>query len=129
VSRSVSPGPVIGDVVAVLVFAAIGRASHEEGLSLLGVLETAWPFLTGLLVGWAIVNAVQWPGEMVWPAGVAIWGSVLAVGLLLRGLTGAGLSMPFPIIAGISLAVVLLIPRLISTFVSRRHDAPKTAAE
>ena len=116
----ISAGPVIGDVLAVILFAAIGRASHAEGLTLLGVLETAWPFLAGLLVGWAVVNAVQWPGEKVWPAGVAIWGSVLVVGLVLRGLTGAGLSMPFPIIAGVSLAVVLLTPRAIGAILARQ---------
>ncbi len=118
----IKPGPVIGDVVAVLVFAAIGRASHAEGFTIVGLFETAWPFLIGLLIGWAIVNAVQWRGEDLWPAGVVIWAAVLGGGLALRGFTGGGLAMPFPIIAGVSLAVVLLIPRLISTLVSRRRQ-------
>ena len=39
------------DALLVLVFATIGRASHEHSLDVLGVLETAWPFLVGLAAG------------------------------------------------------------------------------
>ena len=49
------------DVVLVLLFATIGRASHREGLSVAGVLEVAWPFLAALAVGWlAAVRVRAW---------------------------------------------------------------------
>ncbi len=37
----------VADAVCVLVFCAIGRRSHAEGITIAGVAETAWPFLTG----------------------------------------------------------------------------------
>ncbi|CAM3943337.1 DUF3054 domain-containing protein [Smaragdicoccus niigatensis] len=117
-------GPLAGDVIAVFAFAAIGRASHTEGLTLPGIAHTAWPFLVGLAVGWVIVVATRLRGEQVWPAGVAVWGSTFVIGLVLRGLSGAGLSGLFPVIAGISLAVVLLAPRAIASFVSGRLNRP-----
>ncbi|MFZ0530798.1 MAG: DUF3054 domain-containing protein, partial [Propionicimonas sp.] len=39
------------DLAAVLVFAAIGRASHAEALSLAGLAQTAWPFLVAVAIG------------------------------------------------------------------------------
>ncbi|MBM4640915.1 DUF3054 family protein [Rhodococcus hoagii] len=34
------------DVLLVLIFAALGRRSHEEASTIGGLLTTAWPFLT-----------------------------------------------------------------------------------
>ena len=42
------------DVVCVVAFTALGRRSHDEGVSLVGVAETAWPFLVGTGVGWLL---------------------------------------------------------------------------
>ena len=39
---------VLADVLCVLAFVMIGRASHQAGESLAGVTSTAWPFLAGL---------------------------------------------------------------------------------
>jgi hypothetical protein len=50
-----SAGPAVRvalvDILAVLAFAAVGRSSRAEGLTALGALSTAVPFLVGLLVG------------------------------------------------------------------------------
>ena len=40
------------DIIGVLAFCAVGRRSHAEGVTITGVATTAWPFLTGTLVGW-----------------------------------------------------------------------------
>ena len=55
----------IVDVAFVLVFAAVGRATHDEVNPVLGVLATAWPFLVGLAVGWTLVRSLshQWALE------------------------------------------------------------------
>ena len=50
--------PALLDAVLVLVFAAIGRRSHAEGLTVGGVLETAWPFLAGAAGGWVLATLV-----------------------------------------------------------------------
>ena len=42
---------VVADTACVVAFAAIGRRNHAEGLDLLGVAGTAWPFLAGAAVG------------------------------------------------------------------------------
>ena len=43
------------DVACVLVFCAVGRRSHDEGLNVAGIASTAWPFLSGTAVGWLAV--------------------------------------------------------------------------
>ena len=40
------------DVACVLVFCAVGRRSHDEGLNIAGIASTAWPFLSGTALGW-----------------------------------------------------------------------------
>ena len=51
------------DLIAVVAFAATGRRSHAEGLTVAGVAQTAWPFLAGTLVG-----LVALPGDGAAPA-------------------------------------------------------------
>ena len=60
------------DVVCVIVFAAVGRRSHAEGLNLAGIAETAWPFVTGAVVGWAVSLGWRRPYSLI-PTGVAVW--------------------------------------------------------
>ena len=47
----------LADIVGVLVFCAIGRRSHADGLSVAGVADTAWPFLVGTAIGWRVAVA------------------------------------------------------------------------
>ncbi len=42
-----APLALVADIVCVVVFCTIGRRSHAEGLTLGGIAETAWPFLSG----------------------------------------------------------------------------------
>ncbi|WP_022885982.1 DUF3054 domain-containing protein [Glaciibacter superstes] len=93
------------DVVLVLVFVLIGRATHDEGL--LGALETWWPFLVGLFVGWVVMRAWRSPRRIVW-TGIGIWVSTVLVGMLLRVATGQGTQLAFVIVATLTLAVFLL---------------------
>lgn len=101
------------DVVLVLLFATVGRASHEEGLSVGGVLETAWPFLVGLAAGWGLVRwrSGGWPEHF--GHGVTVWAATLVIGMLLRAVTGAGTAWSFVIVAALVLAVLLLGSRLL----------------
>jgi hypothetical protein len=48
-----------------------------------GWWSTAWPFLTGVLLGWAVVALTRRPGGSV-RAGLVIWGATVIGGLLLR---------------------------------------------
>lgn len=95
------------DIVLVVVFCTIGRRSHAEGLDPAGIAETAWPFLSGTLVGWLVSRAWRSPYALV-PTGVVVWLCTVVVGMLLRKLTAAGVAPSFIVVASISTAVLLL---------------------
>jgi Protein of unknown function (DUF3054) len=95
------------DVVCVLVFCAVGRRSHEEGLSVTGVASTAWPFLTGTVVGWLASRGWRRPTAVV-PTGVVVWICTVAVGMLLRKASSAGVAASFVVVASSVTAVLLL---------------------
>jgi hypothetical protein len=88
------------DVICILVFAIVGRSSHQEATDLLGVAHTAWPFLAGCLVGTLIGRTRRQP--------VAVWLGTVVIGMILRLVTSAGVSLSFVIIAGCVLALFLL---------------------
>jgi peptidoglycan/LPS O-acetylase OafA/YrhL len=114
------------DAVLILVFAAIGRDAHQRGEIITGVLATAWPFLAGAAVSWLAPRVWRAP-LAVWPAGVVVWLGTVAVGMLLRAVTGQSVVLPFIIVALLSLAVFLLGYRLVVAgvrrFVARRRQA------
>ena len=62
------------DALLVLVFAAIGRASHGEDA--IGFLLTAWPFLGALVVGHGLAALVPARPRRPWSLG---WGLVVWV--------------------------------------------------
>ncbi|MEO7194691.1 MAG: DUF3054 domain-containing protein [Pseudonocardiaceae bacterium] len=94
------------DVLAVLVFAAVGRSSHAEGVDAFGVLSTAAPFLLGLLVGW--LGARAWRAPLRLPVAVAVWVGTVVVGLGIRTVFTHRLPLTFVLVAAVSLAVFLL---------------------
>ncbi len=108
------------DVVAVVVFCAVGRRSHDEGLSLGGVATTAWPFLAGTAVGWLASRAWRRPTAVV-PTGVIVWLSTVVVGMLLRKATSAGVAASFVVVAASVTAVLLLGWRAVARLTLRRH--------
>lgn len=95
------------DLLAVLVFAAIGRRSHAEGLTALGVAVTAWPFAAGTFIGWAGFRGWRAPTSVL-TTGVPVWLATVAVGMLLRRVTGEGTAASFVVVATVVLAVLLL---------------------
>lgn len=108
------------DVVAVLVFCAVGRRSHDEGLSVTGVATTAWPFLSGTAVGWLASRGWRRPTAVV-PTGVVVWLCTLAVGMLLRKATSAGVAASFVVVAASVTAMLLLGWRVVVGVIVRRH--------
>ncbi len=95
------------DVACLIVFAAIGRRSHDEGLNVIGIAETAWPFVSGALAGWVLSLGWRRPYSLI-PTGVAVWVCTIVLGMLLRKLTSAGVAPSFIVVASISTAVLLL---------------------
>jgi hypothetical protein len=107
------------DVACVLVFCAVGRRSHDEGLDVAGVAVTAWPFLSGTVLGWLLSQAWRRP-TAVYPTGVAVWLCTVAVGMSLRKVTSAGVAGSFIVVAATVTAVLLLGWRTIAGLARRR---------
>lgn len=124
-SRVRAPHPAVafaGDLVLVLVFLAIGRATHDEPVFDPGFFVTAWPFAVGLLVGWVVILLARTPPAGL-PAGATAWLATLVIGMVLRVAAGGTAAVPFIIVATITLAVFLIGWRLILRATGRRRVA------
>jgi peptidoglycan/LPS O-acetylase OafA/YrhL len=108
-----------GDIVCVLVFCALGRRSHAEGLTLAGIADTAWPFLSGTALGWLISRGWRAPTAVV-PTGVIVWLATVVVGMLLRKASSQGVATSFIIVASVVTALLLLGWRGIAALVRKR---------
>ena len=95
------------DLVFVVVFAALGRRSHTEGVTAAGVAGTAWPFLVGTLTGWLVSRGWRAPRVLV-PTGLTVWVCTVAGGMLLRKATGAGVAVSFILVASLVTGLLLL---------------------
>ena len=107
------------DVICVLVFCAVGRRSHDEGLSVTGVATTAWPFLTGTVVGWLASRGWRQPTALV-PTGVTVWLCTVVVGMALRKASSAGVAASFAVVAASVTAFLLLGWRTVVGLTLRR---------
>ena len=113
--------PLVGDIICVLVFCAVGRRSHDEGLSVTGVATTAWPFLTGTVVGWLVSRGWRQPTAVV-PTGVSVWLCTVAVGMVLRKASSAGVAASFVVVAASVTALLLLGWRTVVGLARRRRS-------
>ena len=111
----------IVDVVAVVVFVAIGRRNHDEGTALSGVLGVAAPFLIALGISW--IGLRTWREPFNRASFIATWVITVFVGLLLRRVVfDRGIATAFVIVATITLGVLLGLGRKLSKKLS-----PKTS--
>ncbi|HEY5979976.1 MAG TPA: DUF3054 domain-containing protein [Microlunatus sp.] len=116
------------DIVAVTVFAILGRSSHAEANTLLGVLGTAWPFLVGAAIGHLLCRGARdLRGDPTgWRPGLVVWASTLLIGMVLRVLSGDTAAWSFIIVATIVLAVFLLGWRTVVRLVHRARTRTTT---
>lgn len=113
------------DVIGVLVFCAVGRRSHAEGITITGVATTAWPFLTGTVLGWLASRAWRRP-TAVTPTGVVVWLSTVLVGMALRKATAAGVAASFVVVAASVTAILLLGWRVVVGLTARNARGSET---
>jgi hypothetical protein len=113
------------DVVLVVIFAAIGRASHSENV-LAGLWNTSWTFLLALVVGWGVARAWRDPAAPI-RTGLPVWGTTVAGGMVLRWASGQGVQLAFVIVAAIVLLILLVGWRLIAALVGRRRAAVRNS--
>lgn len=117
VRRSAILGALALDIVLVVAFAAIGRASHDSEVWT-GLWQTAWPFLAGLAIGWLVTRAWRAPAAPV-RTGLGVWGLTVVGGMLLRWASGQGTALPFVIVASVTLLAALVGWRLVAALVRR----------
>jgi hypothetical protein len=101
------------DVILVLAFAASGRRTHEHGVTVAGVLETAWPFLLAYAVGVLAIRAWRLPAA-IRPTGLVLWLGTAVGGLALRALSGGGVAVSFQVVTLLVLGAFLLLPRALA---------------
>jgi hypothetical protein len=106
---------IVGDTIAFLVFAAVGRASHAEAAGLgafVQVLETAAPFLVGWFVAAPLAGAFRsdlagHPRQLLLRTGAA-WLFAWPIGLGLRSLIRqTSISPSFAIVTLITVLIIL----------------------
>jgi hypothetical protein len=108
------------DLLAVVLFVLLGRRSHDEGPAVAGTVATAWPFVTGALVGEGIVVLTRARPESLTAGGVVTTGAVV-IGMGLRRLTGGGTPVSFVVVATTFLALFVLGWRLAVRLLGRRR--------
>ncbi|GAA5130403.1 DUF3054 domain-containing protein [Pseudonocardia adelaidensis] len=109
---------IVADVVAVVVFAAIGRMSHAEPDDVLGLLATAAPFLVGVAAMW--VTPVVRANPIGIGATLTVWAGTVVIGLLVRAGFTWSLPLSFAVVTAVALGVLLMGWRALSAAVSLR---------
>lgn len=90
-----------------MAFVVIGRAGHSEGETIAGLAKTAWPFLSALLIGWAVTRAWRRPAALA-GTGVGIWLITVAAGMAMRVVSGQGTALTFILVALVFLGLAFL---------------------
>lgn len=106
------------DAVLIILFAALGRDTHEHGLDPAGILITASPFLAACLAGWLLLGRWRSPASL-WPAGVILWVITAGAGLGIRAMAGGGVAPSFAVVTFCVLGAFLLVPRAAAALLSR----------
>lgn len=115
-SARTAPLALAADLVAVVVFAAVGRATHDQD-GVLGLLGTVAPFAAGVAVAWA-APAVR-GAPLGFRAGAVVLAGAAVLGLALRALFLGRLPLSFAVVATVGLAVLLLGWRALAQAVAR----------
>lgn len=128
----------VADLASVSVFIALGRRTHAE-TGLAGYLDAARPFITALVVAWAIMmfwyamrrgqpdsrthasSALRGNRAIsgLWPAGVLVWVITAGGGLAVRASMGGGVTGGFPYVTFAVLGAFMLGWRVIAHFARR----------
>ena len=110
----------LADTAFVVVFAAIGRATHDGdvlGPGGSGLATTAWPFVAALAVSWLICVAWRRPLAPV-RTGLPVWAITVAGGMALRAASGQGVAVAFVVVAAVTLLLLLVGWRMVAAGVA-----------
>lgn len=122
-----SLGALVGDLLVVLLFVAIGMIQHGTPLTLQNVFLVGWPFALGVLLGHLAIRAWRAPFRL-WPHGVFVWAITVATTMALRTLFSAGTEVSFIIVTAAVTGVLMLGWRAAALYFTRAERAPRPAA-
>jgi hypothetical protein len=100
------------DTAIVVLFVAIGRRNHDEEPGIAGLVETAAPFLIGLVAAWVVSRAWRDPTSI--RTGLVVWPVAVAGGMIIRRLAGDGTAISFVIVTTVFLGAFLVGWRVIA---------------
>ncbi|MCM1012413.1 DUF3054 domain-containing protein [Brevibacterium sp. XM4083] len=120
--KSHLPIALVVDLVLVILFTIIGHYTHSNDLDPQGIVTTAWPFVAALVVAWVLAAVWDRPLSPL-ASGTGIWAITVLLGLVIRGLTGAGgdpgqVPVSFMVVATTLNFITLVGWRVIATTVS-----------
>jgi hypothetical protein len=110
--RRAWPLALTADALVVLIFATVGRATHDEPVTVAGVWHVAWPFLVGTAVAWA-VTAYTRADPLGVGTGVRVWLWTLIIGMVGRRALGEGTAPDFVVVAALVLCALFVGWRLV----------------
>lgn len=122
-----SLGALVGDLLVVILFVAIGFVQHGTPLTGENIVLVGWPFAVGALLGHLAIRAWRAPFR-IWPHGLFVWAITLAAGMAIRTLFGAGTEVSFVIVTAIVMAVGMLGWRAIALWLTRGERAAARSA-
>lgn len=100
-SREIDPRAPLAaalDTATVVLFVAIGKREHDQDTAVVGLVETAAPFLIGLVVAWLVFRV--WNRPTAWTTGLLVWPVTLVIGMALRSAVfDDGTAAPFVLVA------------------------------
>ena len=100
------------DILAVLIFVIIGRDNHGEENTLVGILDTAAPFLIALVVAWTVLRLLKIRRRLT--MALVVWAITVGGGITLRNVAfGDGTAFSFIVVTTITLGVLMVGLRLI----------------
>src|SRR5262249_1064323 len=85
----------------------MGRPSGEDGEGRAGVASAGWPSRGGRAAGEAATRAWRRPAAVV-PTGVGVWLATVALGQLLRAVSGPGTDAAFIAVSAVFLGLFLI---------------------
>ncbi|MEO1060105.1 MAG: DUF3054 domain-containing protein [Actinomycetota bacterium] len=107
------------DAVAVVAFVVIGRRSHDEADTLTGVINTAAPFLIGLVAAWFLLASWRHPAAVV--VGPAVAALTATFGLVLRRFVfDEGTATSFVVVTVVFLTATMTGWRVVARVLDRR---------
>lgn len=118
-----SLGALVGDLLVVLLFVAMGLVQHGTALTTQNIVLVGWHFAAGVLLGHLAIRAWRAPFS-IWPHGVFVWAITLATAMALRTLFSAGTEVSFVIVTAVVTAVGMLGWRALALYVTRAERVP-----